>query len=125
QSANESLKEITDKFTNTIGKLSQQIQDTTRFLAKSEGDRGALLTELRERNQAEIATLQEFHHLASNAFAVAGAAVVPDFWRVPTLNALVILKSKNELRPDGITGVSGLVVRDIPFLQTAEFQQMM
>lgn len=50
-------------------------------------------------------------------------APVPEFYRGPSMNALVILKSRSEVQPNGVTGVSRLVVRDIPILQTKEFQE--
>jgi len=48
---------------------------------------------------------------------------VPEFWRVPAMNSLVILNSSANFNPNGVTNVSRLVVRDdLPLLRLPEFQ---
>ena len=50
---------------------------------------------------------------------------VPEFWRVPAMNALVILNSSANFNPNGVTNVSRLVIHDdLPLLRLPEFQQV-
>lgn len=62
---------------------------------------------------------------ATNAAAPPAQTQVPEFWRVPSLNALVILNSTTNLNPAGVSNVSRLVVRDdLPLLRRPEFQKV-
>ena len=56
-------------------------------------------------------------HLGLFLSICATLAYPQDFYRVPNLNALVVLKSRAEFNPNGVSNVTRLVVRDIPFLQ--------
>ena len=75
------------------------------------------------RNAAAQAPATDAAQATTNA--PADATQVPEFWRVPALNALVILGSNTNINPAGVSNVSRLVIRDdLPLLRRPEFRKV-
>jgi hemolysin activation/secretion protein len=49
----------------------------------------------------------------------------PEFYNVPLVKGIVILKSPDELKPDGMTDIEGIVVPNVPVLNKPKFKRVL
>ncbi len=65
-----------------------------------------------------------FSLIAACALSAAAQEATPEFYRVPLLNGLVILKDRADFKPNGLPYVGGLVVPDVPLLKAPAFEKL-